>query len=184
MEIQERIAVNTKELRLYKGLTLDEAAKLTGVSRSMLAQIEKGEVNPTISVLWKIANGYKVSFSSLTERKEQDSLVIRADNITPLIENDGNYINYPIFAFSEDRLFETYRIQIEKGGFLAAQPHLPGAEEYITVFAGQVEITAGEEIFSLDTGDSVHFKADTSHSYRNTGSETAFMSMIIFYKSN
>lgn len=53
MEIQNKIAFNVKDLRGKKGLTLDEAAKLTGVSRSMLAQIEKGDVNPTISVLWK-----------------------------------------------------------------------------------------------------------------------------------
>lgn len=61
MEITSRIAANAKRLREEKKLTLDAAANLTGVSRSMLAQIEKGEVNPTISVLWKIANGYKVS---------------------------------------------------------------------------------------------------------------------------
>ena len=44
MEIQKIIAANIKELRAYKGLTLEEAAKVTNVSRSMLAQIEKGEV--------------------------------------------------------------------------------------------------------------------------------------------
>ena len=52
-----------------KKLTLDAAAGLTGVSRSMLAQIEKGEVNPTISVLWKIANGYKSSIHLSGGRK-------------------------------------------------------------------------------------------------------------------
>ena len=57
-------------IREQKKLTLDAAAALTGVSRSMLAQIEKGDVNPTISVLWKIANGYKVSFTSLLEQRD------------------------------------------------------------------------------------------------------------------
>ena len=64
MDITNTIAANTKQIREQKKLTLDAAASITGVSRSMLAQIEKGEVNPTISVLWKIANGYKVSFTS------------------------------------------------------------------------------------------------------------------------
>ena len=65
MEIQALIAENVRALRLARGLTLEEAARLTGVSRSMIAQIERAEVNPTISVLWKIAGGYRVSFSSL-----------------------------------------------------------------------------------------------------------------------
>ena len=67
MDVTKIVAGNAKRIREEKKLTLDAAAALTGVSRSMLAQIEKGEVNPTISVLWKMANGYKVSFTSLVE---------------------------------------------------------------------------------------------------------------------
>ena len=67
MEINAVVSENARRLREEKRLTLDEAARLTGVSRSMLAQIEKGDVNPTISMVWKIANGYKVSFTSLVE---------------------------------------------------------------------------------------------------------------------
>ena len=181
MEIQKLIAVNIKALRTDKGMTLEEAAKITNVSKSMLSQIEKGDVNPTISVLWKIANGYKVSFTSLLENREQGSFVIRSKDITPLEEDDGKYINYPVFPFQENKSFETYRIQIKTGGFLSAQPHMTGAEEYITVFSGQVEITAGTETFFLNTGDSIRFMADVPHSYRNTGDVDVFLSMLIYY---
>ena len=67
MDVTQVVAGNARRIREQKKLTLDAAAAATGVSRSMLAQIEKGEVNPTISVLWKMANGYKVSFTSLME---------------------------------------------------------------------------------------------------------------------
>ena len=67
LNVNDVIAQNVRAARERKKLTLDGAAELTGVSRSMLAQIEKGEVNPTISVVWKIANGFKVSFTSLVE---------------------------------------------------------------------------------------------------------------------
>ena len=69
MNITHTVASNCKRVREEKKLTLDHAAAVTGVSRSMLAQIEKGDVNPTISVLWKIANGYKVSFTTLGIRQ-------------------------------------------------------------------------------------------------------------------
>ena len=181
MELQEMIGKNIKLLRERRKLTLDAAAKQTGVSRSMLAQIEKGDVNPTISVLWKIANGYKVSFTSLIDSSTKESLIIRSNDITPLIEDEGKYLNYPIFPFQENRPFEIYRIQIEKGGFLLAQPHMAGTEEYITVFSGRVGIPAAQERFQLAEGDSLRFRADLEHSYKNIGHSTAALSMLIYY---
>lgn len=181
MDITNTIAANTKQIREQKKLTLDTASYVTGVSRSMLAQIEKGEVNPTISVLWKIANGYKVSFTSLVEAKDDTVSVIRLAGIQPLKEDEGRYLNYPIFAFDERKLFETYRIVIETGGSLSAQPHLKGAVEYITVFAGHVKITVGGEQVQLSKGDSMRFSADVPHAYENAGAETAELSMLIYY---
>lgn len=181
MDVTSVIAINIKNIRQQKKLTLDAAAELTGVSRSMLAQIEKGDVNPTISVLWKIANGYKVSFTSLLETKSAKVTVIRQAEQTPLQEDDGSYLNYPIFTFNENTLFETYRIVIEPSGKLAAQPHLNGSEEYITVFAGEVKIVVDNESFCLAKGDSIRFAANVPHAYHNIGTETAELSMLIFY---
>ncbi len=181
MELQKIIGANVKAIREHRKLTLDAAAQQTGVSRSMLAQIEKGDVNPTISVLWKIANGYKVSFTSLMDEGESAPLLIRADEVEPLVGGGGRYFNYPAFPFQEDRHFETYQIRIEPGGFLQAQPHMAGTEEYVTVFAGEVEICAGSDIFLLSAGDSLRFRAGTEHSYRNRGDCTAWLSMLIYY---
>lgn len=132
MDVNKIIAQNVKKLREKRKLTLDAASEITGVSRSMLAQIEKGDVNPTISVLWKIANGYRVSFTSIIEEPPQETVsVLRAAE--PLLEDGGRYLNYPAFAFDEAKQFETYRIIIKPRGSLSAQPHLKGAQEYITV---------------------------------------------------
>ena len=181
MDVTTVVAANVRAIRESKKLTLDAAAASTGVSRSMLAQIEKGEVNPTISVLWKIANGYKVSFTSLVERRREPVSVVRQRDVPPLSEDEGRYMNYPIFLFDEKKLFETYRICIEPDGELAAQPHLAGAEEYITVFSGELELTVGKERFALNTGDSIRFCADVPHGYRNPGAERTELSMLIYY---
>ena len=181
MDLQKTIGANVKAVRERKKLTLDAAAQQTGVSRSMLAQIEKGDVNPTISVLWKIANGYRVSFTSLMEEDPGAPLLIRADAVEPLVEDGGRYFNYPAFPFQDDRHFETYRICVRPGGSLDAQPHMAGTEEYVTVFSGEVEISAGDERFTLATGDSLRFRADTEHSYKNSGECDAWLSMVIYY---
>ena len=182
MSVQDSLAENLREIRKKRGLTLEEAAKLTGVSRSMLSSVEKGEVNPTISVIWKIADGYKVKFSTIVEGKKHACDVIRAEDTEPLTEGDGTYVNYPVFPFDEGALFETYRIRIDGGGHLEAKPHMPGTEEYITVFSGRARITAGEEGADLSEGDSIHFLADVPHSYRNIGDETVWLSMILYYR--
>lgn len=181
MDVTSVVAANVKRIREQKKLTLDAAAEATGVSRSMLAQIEKGDVNPTISVLWKIANGFKVSFTMLVEKEDNTVCVVRQADTEPLKEDGGRYLNYPVFSFDEKTLFETYRIVIEKSGALSAQPHMNGAEEYITVFAGQVEITVAEDSFQLSKGDSIRFLANVPHSYRNTGPDRAELSMLIYY---
>ena len=180
MDITNTVAVNAKAIRESKKLTLDAAAELTGVSRSMLAQIEKGDVNPTISVLWKMANGYKVSFTTFVEDQRKDADLIPERE--PLLEDEGRYKNYLTFTFDEQKLFECCRIVIEEGGSLQAQPHMKGVEEYVTGFAGEVEITAGGEVYALKTGDSIRFCADVPHSYRNTGAGQAQMSMMIYYQ--
>lgn len=53
--------------------------------------------------------------------------------------------------------------------------------EYITVFSGEVRITAGDTQVTLHKGDSIRFAADTPHAYENGGSETAELSMLIYY---
>lgn len=178
MDINSTVSQNIKRLRERRKLTLDAAAAATGVSRSMLAQIERGDVNPTISVLWKIANGYRVSFTTLTEPEEPAALIRAGD---PLLADEGRYRNYPAFPFAADRQFETYRILIAPGGKLEAQPHLANSQEYLTVFHGRVEVRAGTETFVLEAGDSLRFQADQSHAYANLADEQAEMSMLIYY---
>lgn len=181
MDINLTIAQNAKSIREQKKLTLDAAASVTGVSRSMLAQIERGDVNPTISLLWKIANGYRVSFTSLVENTMMDDTFIPISSISTIREDEGRYVNYPTFPFDEKRHFEMYRIVIAAGGQLHAQPHLALSEEYITVFEGRLEVLLEDKSYTLGVGDSLRFKADQKHSYQNIGQGDVSISMLIYY---
>lgn len=182
MDINQTVAVNVRKARDDRGLTLDAAAALTGVSRSMLAQIEKGDVNPTITVLWKIAGGYKVSFTSLVETQEEGTVLIAGGSVKPLIEDEGRYHNYPLFAYDDESKFEIYRIEIEPLGCLSSQPHLAGTKEYVVSFEGKVEITVGEKVYLLNKGDAIRFGADEVHAYRNVGKKKAELTMVISYR--
>ena len=182
MNINSAVSKNIKHIREQKKLTLDMAASVTGVSRSMLAQIERGDANPTISVLWKIATGYKVAFTSLIEQENDISTIIPFDPTEKIIESDGKFLIYPVFKFEENRSFEAHRVTVLPGAVHNAVPHLSGTEEYITVYTGSIEVTVQEEVFTLNVGDSIRFKADIPHSYRNVGLIEASLNMLLYYE--
>ena len=181
MDVTQIVAKNFKLLREKKRLSLDNVAALSGVSKSMLGQIERGEVNPTITVMSKIANGLKVSFSTLLERDDKPSETVRGDEIAPIYEDEGRYINYMLFTFSDSHPFEIFRVIIKPHGHLESQDHLPGSEEYVTVFSGSVVITSGGTEHPLSAGDSLRFAADVHHAYRNDTERPAELSMMIYY---
>ena len=182
MNLNTAVAQNIKNIREQKKLTLDAAARETGVSRSMLAQIEKGDANPTISVLGKIARGYRVPFTALIEEAPEEATVIPESEIQPFIEDDGRFVSYPTFGFDEKMGFETYRINISPGGSMSSEAHMAGTNEYVTVFGGKLEIVAGEQTFILKEGDSIRFMGDVPHTYRSISREKTKLSMILYYE--
>lgn len=181
MEITTTVAGNLKRIREEMRLSLDAVAKMTGVSKSMLAQIERAEVNPTISVLWKIANGLKLSFTAFLELPQRELEIKRASAAEPIVEDGGRFINQPIFGFDDERRFEIFRVIILPGGSRESLAHLEGSEEYVTVFSGELVIEAALSSYRLGVGDSLRFRADVAHSYRNPGSVPCELSMVIWY---
>lgn len=177
------IGQNLKRIRDERNLSLDKVADLTSVSKSMLGQIEKGETNPSIGTVWKIARGLKVSFASFLKEDRKPVLVVSQNNIKPLLEDNNNYRLYPIFPFDSSKQFEIYTIEVEPGFGLEAEAHGKGVEEYITVFDGQLKLTVDDETFTLKKGDSVNFLADKTHGYHNPGTSIARLSVIIYYPS-
>ena len=62
-EIGKRI----RYLRRFQGLTSEELARLAGVSQSMISQIERGQVSPSLETLWKLSHSLKVPIFSFFE---------------------------------------------------------------------------------------------------------------------
>ena len=174
------IAKNIKKLREENKLSLDELSKLSGVSKSMLAQIERGDGNPTISTLWKISNGMKVPFDALTVRVKSPYELVRTKDIQPISEDSGKVRNFPLFPDDDNRRFAVYYLELDKGSYFKSEPHLKGTVEFVTIFKGTLEIHADGQTFTVKADESIRFRADTDHSYRNTGNETVILHMILF----
>nr|WP_216855637.1 XRE family transcriptional regulator [Paenibacillus qinlingensis] len=170
-------------IRKARSLSLDQVAELTGVSKAMLGQIERGDSNPTISILWKIVNGLHISFTSLIEDEEPKVTHFRFSDTEPLMEEDGHYRAFPLIPFDQKKQFEIYTVEMDLDCSHASEPHNEGVEEYILMMQGSLEVTFHQETFQLTVGDAIHFSADQAHTYRNTANGKTMYHTIIVYPS-
>lgn len=179
--IQKNIGDNLRTIRKNRGASLDQIAELTGVSKAMLGQIERGDSNPTVSTLWKIARGLQISFSSLIQEEDSNITVVKLESITPVTESNGDYRVYSIFPFDPRKKFEIFTVEVEPGCTHISERHNEGLEEHITVISGELELSIGEEHFVLSTGDSIRFLANKVHSYKNNGTKLTSFQLVMHY---
>jgi XRE family transcriptional regulator, regulator of sulfur utilization len=175
------VAQNLKRYREEKKLSLEKVSEMSGVSKTMLSQIERGESSPTISTLWKIATGLKVTFTELVDKPMPDTALVHKDDVGPITEDSGKYRIYLYYPYEDGRRFEIYTIEIDPGGTLISEPHGEGTQEFLTVFGGTLSIRVGDDEYAVQYGSSIRFKADRPHSYRNLGSDMVRMNNVIYY---
>jgi len=177
------VGENLRRLRTRQGHSLERLAKLSGVSRAMLSQIELGRSVPTISVLWKITHALGVPFAALTTPTAAAgaTTVLRAGKSKVLGSADGTFTSRALFPFVGERRVEFYELTLAAHRVEDADPHAAGTIENLVVHKGRVEIGVGSESHRLEPGDSIVFEADVPHSYRNVGDDEAIMYLVMTY---
>lgn len=183
-KIGARIGAILKVLRREKGWSLDVAAKNTGVSKAMLGQIERGESSPTIATLWKIASGFKTSFSSFIDEpySAQTTLVHRSASLAHLHPQDNKIRVSPLFPFEQDLSFEVFLIELLPGCEHLSPPHDGNVVEHAIVIDGEMEIFADGAWHKLKKNEGLRFNANQAHGYRNTTDHLAVFHDIIHYR--
>ncbi|QGG54927.1 helix-turn-helix domain-containing protein [Paenibacillus sp. B01] len=166
-----RVARNLKRIRKSRGHSLDKLSELTGVSKTMLAQIERADSNPTITILWKIASGLRISVSDLIEEDRTSVTLVPASTVVPITADDGRYASYPLFPYHDESRFEIYRVVMQPGCAYESEPHHEGVEEYVVVTRGALRLRIGEEWHAAAAGDAIRFSADQPHAYHNESAE-------------
>ena len=176
-DIMTRLPTRLKEARRAQGLSLEAVANLSGVSRSMVSQIERGESSPTISTLWNLTRALQVDFAGLLEdTKTTDQIEILKNSEVPSIDNMGENCRIRILSPPEEAGgHEVYDIQLDKNGALNSQPHARGAREQLTVLNGAVRVTSGAASRDLQQGDTARYAADVAHSIIANGPSRVFL---------
>jgi transcriptional regulator with XRE-family HTH domain len=183
MKIGEAISENIHRIRKTEHLSIERLAELSGVSSSMLGQIERGNVNPTVSVLGKIATGLHVPLSDLLVNDEaSEATVYRAlDTISQRLCG-GKVIRYQLYPQDSESNSESWETDIFISGVYEPADRIPGMQVYLTVLSGTAEIQAEGNTWRLESRDSVHLHGELPWKCSNEGNTTVRLIETIFYK--
>ena len=127
------IGNNLYQLRRQKSLSLDKLAELSGVSKAMIGQIERGESNPTVNTLWKIAAGLRVPFGKLIDTGKPTAEVVRFDELDPIKDDDNGTTLYMLFSANQENRFEIFSVILSPHCTHKADPHEEGSEGIFNV---------------------------------------------------
>jgi transcriptional regulator with XRE-family HTH domain len=179
----DAIANNLRNTREDRSLSLDQLSELTGVSKSMLRQIETGKSSPTIATIWKIANGLRVSFTALLRKPVVEAEVKSFRGEKPLTGKSEHYRLYPLIPFEPQQSFETYYVEIDSGAVFQGEPHEGNVYEYVFVIKGKLQISVAGKIFKINEGEFLQFLANCPHEYKCIGKKMTSAIMHISYLS-
>lgn len=172
---------NVQRVRKHRGLSLERAAALTGVSKGMLHQIERGETQPTVTTLWKIATGLNLSFSSLLKEDKAAVSVTSQKEVPDVMEDNGKCQVYLQFPFDPQTRIEIFSITLKPGCSYVSSPHNEGVQEYITVVSGVFSFQIHDETHTLPTGSGIRFSGNVQHRYINQTDLDVIIQVVMHY---
>jgi len=179
-----RVGQTLAELRQLRALSLDELSRQAGVSKSMLSQIERNQANPTVAVVWRLANALGVPLGTLLdgERPALPSIVTVPGHATPSLRSPDGRCELRILGPIElAGQFEWYELTVQPGGTLESQPHEPGSREHLSVLSGQLEVRSGDERSALAPGETARYAVDAVHAISNPGNTPAQALLVVVH---
>lgn len=174
MELNRAVADNLKRIRKGKKLSMERTAELAGVSRSMLGQIERGEANPSVAILGKLAAALKVPAAALLENDSFETLLlVREQDTKPARLDGGKAVLRPSLPYDELTRLESRFLDLYISARFAPEPAVPGCVCTAAVLAGTVLVQAEDQDFQLLERDALRFAADRPYTLENRSNTTA-----------
>ena len=176
-----QLGARIRLLRQQRRLTLDALAERSGVSRAMLSKIERGENNPTLVVVVKVALGLGVTTSQLIGVEERREVVlVPKERRMVFRDQDTGFERQLLFPTFEGNSIEFVRHVLPPGVTSGDMPaHKRGAEKYIVVERGRLKVVLPRAAYVLTEGDALYFECDVAHRFENTGEGTCSYYLVI-----
>lgn len=182
--VSSQVSERVKTLRQLRDWSLEELAAASGVSRSMLSQIERNQANPTLAVTCKIAQAFGMSLAEFVETPGASSSiqVIRATDRAHLYRSDQHCEIRTLSPLHLEKDVEFYQVRLKPGGALRSAPHFEGTREFLAVEQGRMRVCSAEETIDLHKGDSASYRADVPHALENLGKSDAVLFLLVIYQ--
>ena len=180
--INDRIAARVRQLRAARGSTLEALADSSGVSRSMISLIERGESSPTAVVLEKLATGLGVTLAALFEAPAApaDPVSRRGDQLQWRDPQSG-YVRRNISPSGFPSPIQIVEVVFPPGARIAYETgaRAPTTHQQIWLLQGSIEVTVGDERFDLHAGDCLAHVLDRKVSFHNPGAKPARYAVVL-----
>lgn len=180
-----RVGETLAALRQDRALSLDELSRQAGVSKSMLSQIERNQANPTVAVVWRLANALGVPMAELlgnADKPSQPAIATVPSHATPSLRSPDGHCELRILGPIElAGQFEWYELTVQPGGALESEPHEPGSREHLSVLSGELEVQSAEATTRLKVGETARYAVDQPHAIRNLGKVPAQALLVVVH---
>ena len=176
-----KIGKKVQRLRQAYKMSLDDLAARSGVSKSVLSQVERDQNNPTLSTIWRICNALGISVEEIV-RDETDPRIFDklTDRSTPVIQSDDGKCELRILGpITTVNWLQWYDISVKPGGRLVSDSHDLGTLENLTVLEGTLEVESGDHHDRAETGETIRYPADEPHVIINSGDTPARATLVV-----
>lgn len=182
--INEHLGRRVKKLRGERGWSLDSLATASGVSRSMLSEIEREKANPTLAVTFRIASAFGMTLAELVETPGAAPMiqVVRGDDRGQVFRSDKQHQIRTLSPLNLEKDVEFYEVVLKPGGAMRSKAHYDGTREFLTVQKGRVRVESADAAVELGAGDSASYRADVPHALVNIGSGEAIVFLVDIYR--
>ncbi len=182
--VSSQVSERVKALRQQRNWSLEDLAASSGVSRSMLSQIERNQANPTLAVTCKIAQAFGMSLAEFVEIPGASSSiqVIRAEDRAHLFRSDRDCEIRTLSPLHLEKDVEFYQVRLKPSGTLRSAPHFERTREFLTVEQGRIRVTSADDAIDLQKGDSASYRADVPHALENLGKTDAVLFLVVIYQ--
>lgn len=169
--MDDDIGRRLKTIRTRMQLSQRQLARQSGVANATISQIEARKLNPTVSMLKKVLDGFPISLSEFfaDEFEIRDRVFFRAEELTEIADGGVSYRQVGANLSEHAIQFMQERYQPGSGTGKHAITHK--GEECGIILRGRLEVTVGEQSAVLKKGDAYYFRSDQPHRFHNPGNE-------------
>ncbi|MHA6313765.1 XRE family transcriptional regulator [Pantoea sp. S-LA4] len=178
--VNQAVSESIKSWRKSQKLSLDELSRRAGVSKGMLVEIEKGEANPSIAILCRIAAALGVSVADIVNVTHAPAAWLIDKSAMPTLWRGEQGGSAQLLAGTRGPdMIELWRWQMFAGERFSSAGHSAGTLELLHVEEGTLALTVGDQTLVVQPGCAAVARTDMPHAYASADQHPVVFTMTV-----